>query len=68
MSKEENYTEVITNPLIELLAIKLFEHDTINGKNPKTLNMGWMTMCNEDRETFREIARGKETLGYIPED
>lgn len=66
-SREERYLETIDNPLIELLAIKLYEHDTENRKDPKVLRTGWMTMSNEDRELYRKLARGEEAIGYVPE-
>lgn len=62
------YTETVADPLIELLAIKLYEHDTLNGRNPPNLSTGWMTMANEDRELYRQMARGKEPIGYEPDD
>lgn len=68
MSKADQYLEEVTDPLIELLAIKLFEHDTSNGRRPKTPNMGWMSMYNEDRESYRKMARGQDVIGYVPED
>jgi len=67
MSDEETYLECVSDPLIELLAIKLFEHDMVGSRSPKTPNMGWMTMPNEDREIFRKMARGQTCIGYIPE-
>ena len=66
--KGEDYTEMVSEPLIELLAIKLYEHDYIGGRPPKTPNLGWLALCNEDRETFRQMARGEKVIGYPPED
>lgn len=68
MNKEDDYLEFVEEPLIELLAIKLFEHDAVSYKTPKTLNIGWMTMANDDRELFRNLARGRTPIGYVPED
>ena len=51
----------IAEPLIELLAIKLFEHDNeSDGKPPAVLRAGWAALCEEDRESYRAVARGEE--------
>lgn len=52
----------ITNALVELLAIKLFEHDH-NGKWPVPYCVtSWMSLPEEDREIYRELARGDKDL------
>jgi hypothetical protein len=70
MSAENDYLERITDPLIELLAIKLFEHSGQDefGLARKTPKIGWMQLLCEDRQFYRDIARGKELMGYIPSD
>jgi hypothetical protein len=52
----------IRNPLIELLAIKLFEHDSVGGEAPKTPNLGWMALPDSDRKLFRDMAAGKVAI------
>jgi hypothetical protein len=52
----------IKDPLIELLAIKLYEHDHASGCWPER-NTTWMKLDDEDRELYRDIARGKTALG-----
>jgi hypothetical protein len=48
----------IKDPLIELLAIKLYEHDH-QGLWPQRIN-SWMAIAEEDREAYREMARGEQ--------
>ena len=62
--EDEDYQEYVANALIEILAIKLYEHDLINGARPKLPNMGWQNISNEDRELFRKQARGTAPIGY----
>lgn len=56
----------VKDPLIELLAIKLYEHDSRLGlkfwfdKDEPT----WAGLPEEDRESYRRIARGEEDYGY----
>ena len=62
---------IVKDPLIELLAIKLHEHDCTKGvletyHYPK--KEGWRDDCwaalhEEDREAYRKIARGEDTYG-----
>lgn len=55
----------IREPLIELLAIKLYEHDHQNGRFPSTGGTGqtnWMKLNDEDRDIYRQIARGSAPL------
>jgi hypothetical protein len=52
----------IADPLIELLAIKLYEHDHGSWPPSHNTSIGWMKCFEEDRETYREIARGNEEL------
>ena len=52
----------ITDPLIEILAIKLYEHDDQSGLWPPKQGWSltsWMSLDDEDREIFRRIARGE---------
>jgi len=57
----------IKDPLIELLAIKLHEHDRQDGKwpgiRPGWESPSWMSIAEEDREIYREIARGNKPIG-----
>lgn len=56
----------IENPLIELLAIKLYEHDGVDAVGswpPKPgYHIAWMRMPDEDREIYRKLARGEDDL------
>lgn len=52
----------IKDPLIELLAIKLYEHDWGEWPLKKRAAKPWMKASEEDREMYRRIARGKEPL------
>jgi hypothetical protein len=54
----------VTDPLIELLAIKLFEHDTWgHGKLTfKSQTTCWGMIDEEDREPYRRAARGEEPI------
>lgn len=56
---------IIKNPIIELLAIKLYEHDAQNGiflgRNHESMT-NWFKLADEDRELYREIARGDREL------
>lgn len=54
----------ITDPTIELLAIKLYEHDHELGWYPRNAGSvkSWMRMSEEEREKYRRIARGAEAL------
>lgn len=53
----------ISDPLIELLAIKLYEHTALSSKRdwptPRTC---WGDCDEEDREIFRAMARGDTDL------
>lgn len=63
----EDYIELIKDPIIELLAIKLYEHDCNGGgTRPTVPNLGWWNMCCDDRESYRNVARGTDNLGYTP--
>jgi len=50
----------VKNPLIELLAIKLFEHDQY--RKGSAIVASWLDQGEEDREIYREIAAGNEPL------
>jgi hypothetical protein len=50
---------IIKDPLIELLAIKLYEHD-FQGNFPPVNVMSWIYLADEEKETYRNQARGKE--------
>lgn len=59
----------ITDPLIELLAIKLYEHErtgeagtTLRALAVGDLEAGWLALEEEDREVFRAMARGEADL------
>jgi hypothetical protein len=55
----------IANPIVELLAIKLYEHDHQGNWPPPPGQTSWMASCEEDREIYRAIARGDEDLPGI---
>jgi hypothetical protein len=69
MADPADCIEHVTDPIIELLAMKLYEHDLESGWPPaKGVSLTpWNFMSNEDRESYRRIARGEEELGYAPE-
>jgi hypothetical protein len=50
----------IFNPTIELLAIKLYEHDHELGWYPRNAGStkSWMRLPEVEREEYRKIARG----------
>ena len=55
----------IADPLIELLAIKLYEHDANDGRWPPkagSSSQSWMATCEEDREAYRRLARGEDEM------
>ena len=52
---------LITHPLIELLAIALYEHDHPSGDFPRTMP-NWMCLPEEDRQMYRDIASGSSEL------
>lgn len=58
--------EKITDPLIELLAIKLYEHDTFSyapkGKTWPSDRPCWRMVCEDDRQLYRSMARGEDDL------
>jgi hypothetical protein len=59
MAKDEkDYVETIKDPLIELLAIKLFEHD-----HDIEERYDWLMIPNVAREIYRKMARGEEPIG-----
>ena len=54
----------VADPIIELLAIKLYEHDTVGGRKaaqPGDRNV-WAEVDEEDRESYRAMARGEVDL------
>jgi hypothetical protein len=58
----------IKDPIIELLAIKLYEHDgfgrhTIFGHLATGGREGWLKIDDEDREIYRRMARGETAIG-----
>lgn len=61
----------IKDPLIELLAIKLYEHDSIGGKSSKSPGEDrdcWKKVDEEDREFWRQMAKGEIILYDKDED
>jgi len=53
----------IKNPIIELLAIKLYEHDhRVWPPAPGCSNPSWMKLHEEDREIYRKVARGEADI------
>lgn len=60
----------ILAPLVELLAIKLFEHDH-QGRWPVREGFGglsWMALPEEDREAYRQMAAGNADLAGEPRE
>lgn len=47
----------ITVPIIELLAIKLFEHHT--NYHHLALGRGWLKLQEAERNVYRSLARGE---------
>jgi hypothetical protein len=63
MSEDTIETNVdITDPLIELLAIKLYEH---SGERFPQTSASWSALQEADREVFREMARGRRPFYTI---
>ncbi len=62
--KEQQEMSVIKTPLIELLAIKLYEHDKdyLNRRIGLQEKECWAAMSEEDRESYRKMARGESPL------
>ncbi len=56
----------VKDPLVELLAIKLYEHD--HDRYPPVSVYPWSLASEADRETYRKIARGKEDYGNGPDE
>lgn len=54
----------ITDPLIELLAIKLYEHDNALGWYPRHQGetIGWMKMPESERGRYRRMAAGEADI------
>jgi hypothetical protein len=54
----------ITEPTIELLAIKLYEHAHWLGWYPRHAAsvVGWLHLAEDEREKYREMARGNRDL------
>lgn len=45
------------DPLIEILAIKLYEHDCKSGRFPAQESyLNWYNLCDEDRDIYRKEA------------
>ena len=57
----------VTDPLIELLAIALYEHDHNTWPPTSNSSTGWGRMDDDDREIYREMARGEKAFGYEPD-
>jgi hypothetical protein len=55
---ESDYVETVKDPLIELLAIKLFEHDQDIEER-----YDWLMVSNGAREMYRQMARGEMSIG-----
>jgi hypothetical protein len=52
---------MVKDPLTELLAIKLYEHDHQGKWGPGIVS--WAHLDEKDRELYREIARGERDFG-----
>lgn len=64
MTVEQEAGDFVKDPLIELLAIKLYEHDQ---KVVPEVKMSWLWLAEDDRECYRKMARGEAPLELIPE-
>ncbi len=56
---------LIADPTVELLAIKLYEHDTLGDGAVDTWPVTrtcWLALAEEDREGYRQLARGERPL------
>ena len=60
-------TMKIDNPLIELLAIKLYEHDFVRWPMGDGI-MSWVTLPEDEREDYRKYARGEVLWGGDEEE
>lgn len=49
----------VRDPLIELLAIKLYEHDHTRYPMYPMNEPSWTHLAEEDRESYRRMARGE---------
>lgn len=58
----------VADPLVELLAIKLYEHDSTDGhfRARGTTMTNWSSLADADREVYRAIARGERDYGQEP--
>ena len=56
----------VKDPVIELLAIKLYEHD--HDRFPPVSVYPWSLASEEDRNVYRLIARGGCAYGRGPDD
>lgn len=57
----------VLDPVIELLAIKLYEHDHQGRWPPPPTGVAgtaWLALREEDREGYRELARGERDLPF----
>ena len=52
----------VKDPIIELLAMKLYEHDNYYGMTPHDTKSSWLVICEEDRQIYRDMASGKGEL------
>lgn len=59
---EEREKAFVKDPLIELLAIKLYESDNYYALANYDAQSSWLILCEEDRQIYRDIASGKEPL------
>lgn len=62
---------IVRDALIELLAIKLYEHDQQDGYWPPKNNdraTSWARLAEDDREEYRVIARGLANYGSGPDE
>jgi hypothetical protein len=50
----------VEDPGIESLAIKLYEHDGMDGRWPSAPMTSWNAQSEEDREIYRRLARGQD--------
>jgi hypothetical protein len=58
----------VADPLVELLAIKLYEHDTMSDGAVDTWPVTrtcWAALPERDRKRYRAAARGEEPYGEV---
>ena len=57
----------VKDPLIELLAIKLYEHDQNTWPPTSNSALAWGRIEEDQRLIYRAMARGERAFGYEPD-